>query len=943
MTSDQLADDLRNLVQGTIRADALSRGLRSTDASPFQLTPLLVVEPRDEADVIAIVKFADEHSVSVSARGAGTGLAGESLGDGIILDFSTHFRAIHTIADDRVTVEPGVTFAEVQAELARHGRRLAIDPSNEHATLGGLLATNGSGPNAFRHGYLSEHVDSLRVVWANGSVNTIPHEPWPAHEELRQLLVENRDTIQQTRPRTRFTRCGYALPSQTSSTGPDLIKLLVGSEGTLGLITAATVRTILLAGGVCQFNLGFATLESALRTASDFALCEGVVVCDVLDQRLLALTLDAKSSTSIGAAIAVRIEAETEALALTHARTALERIKAAHVCITLHEPTCEPEKLAQQRLFRESAIAGLYGLGRGRRPESFVEDVAVPVDAIPAYVSAVHDLLRSEELNASVLVHLLMGIVHTRPLLDLGDDADRERMWRLADKIHTLALALGGTISAQHGVGLARTPWIEKQSAPLLPVLREVKRLFDPKGILNPGKLIGLDPSRPAWPLRAKMKPLVPLLNLSTPPEAEALKCNGCGDCRPRTSSPSDAIRMCPIGRALGSEEASPRAKANLFRLLDDTTTLPNEDVGAVAKLCVNCKQCRSECRAKVDIPTLMLEVKAQHYAAEGLSRGEWLFARSESLLRIARHFATTVNFLLARRSVRWLLEKVYRLSRYRRIPRLAHRSFLHRAWWAGLTRRRRTAAKHKVVYFVDHFANIHDPQVGEATVAVLKHLGCEVVVPWRQRASGMTPLSFGDADTARELARANVRTLVEYVRDGYVIVCSEPTAAVALVQDYRFLLDDEDTLLVAKQTRELMTFLGELHAASELPSPTLPLPTTIGHHVPCHVKVLGRAAAPSLLQLIPDLQIHTLDEGCSGMAGVWGLSADHYVDSLAAGRSMIEAFDRPRILFGSSECSACRMQMEETTGKRTLHPIVYLAWAYGVLPNDALVHSSTT
>ena len=298
-------------------------------------------------------------------------------------------------------------------------------------------------------------------------------------------------------------------------------------------------------------------------------------------------------------------------------------------------------------------------------------------------------------------------------------------------------------------------------------------------------------------------------------------------------------------------------------------------------------------------------------------------------------------------------MEKFFGIARRRRLPRFAVRSFMRRAARWGWTKKpedrgRRTEdrlagdlssvlcplSSDKVAVFVDIFANYHDPQIAEAAVRVLQHAGVAVVVPPEQRSCGMEALAQGDVETAREIARDNLRVLAELARDGYRIVCPEPTAAVMLRQDYLDLLDDPDARLVADRTIELTSYLWELHERGALPSDFRPLSVALGHHVPCHIKALGRpAAGPSLLNLIPGIKVHTIDVSCSGMAGTYGLRAASYETSLAAGKPMLDELRRPRVLFGSTECSACRMQMEEGSGKRTLHPVQYLGMAYGLMP----------
>jgi Fe-S oxidoreductase len=414
---------------------------------------------------------------------------------------------------------------------------------------------------------------------------------------------------------------------------------------------------------------------------------------------------------------------------------------------------------------------------------------------------------------------------------------------------------------------------------------------------------------------------------------AECHSCNGCGECR--TEAP--AQRMCPIFRATHEEAATPRAKANLMRHLlqpgCDPRLLSSDEVRTVADLCVNCKMCAHECPAHVNVPKLMLQVKAANVAEHGMDRTDWAMARTESFAGLGSAFAPLANAVLENPLARWVLEKLFGLSRRRRLPAFAKRSFLRRAHRRGWTRKPRSA-RPRVAYFVDIFANYNDPLIAEALVAVLHHNDIEVYVPPRQGGCGMAPLAHGDVETAREAVQENLFVLADLAREGYPILCSEPTAALMLRHDALDLLDDADARLVAAQTVESTAFLWDLHQQGNLRTDFLPLPFAVGHHVPCHLKALGRPpVGPALLSLISEMRVHTIDVSCSGMAGTYGLKAANYETSLAAGRPMLQELSGPGVLFGSTECSTCRIQMEDAAAVRTLHPAQYLALAYGYLP----------
>jgi FAD/FMN-containing dehydrogenase/Fe-S oxidoreductase len=953
----RLADDLKGFFKGELHFDELTRALYSTDASIFQVQPLGVAVPRDEEDVQELVRYAMLHQLPLVPRGAGTGLAGEALGAGLVVDLSQHFRDIVEVGSTSVRVQPGVTLSELNARLAKNGRRFAPDPASaDTCTLGGMLATNASGARALKHGYTRDHVQAIRCVLDNGDAVSAGRESIEPQANgsnnhwhdivstLAVLLEQSADLIRNNGPRTRFNRCGYVLGDVGQGPTLDLPRLLVGSEGTLALFTEATLGTVPLPGGKSLVLLGFGSLDSALR-AVERTLPTRPSACELIDRRLLSLARASEASKVVAlvppeaeAVLLIEYEADTPREAHAAALELADHLYRSDRLALYAEPAFEPEAIERLWQLREVALPSLYSLRGSAQPVPFIEDVAVPLEELPRYLHGVQEILKQHETTASFLVHAGAGQVHTRPFLNLDRAEDVARMTAIAEAVHALALDLGGTISTQHGTGLARTPWVARQYGALFPVLRQVKEIFDPVGIFNPGKIVGTDPHLPPWPLRitppASAEP--PSRRLRWNPgdiRKEAASCNGCGQCR--LDQPGQ--RMCPLYHAVHSESATPRAKANLLRYLLQEKTEPrlfsSDDVRAVADLCVNCKMCAIECPAHVDIPKLMLEAKAANVEEHGLDRKNWFSARAETFASLGSAFAPIVNPLLNSPSFRWLLEKMLGVARERRLPRLAARPFLRRARRLGWSRKPRSG-RPRVAYFVDLYANCVDPQIAEAVVAVLHHNGFDVYVPPDQCGCGMPALAQGDVDTAREAAEHNLRLLAEVAREGYTILCSEPTAALMLQHDYLDLVDDPDAKLVAAQTVEFTSFLWNLHQQGRLRTDFAPLNLMLGHHVPCHLKALHHPpAGPGLLSLIPGIRVHTIDVGCSGMAGTFGLRAENYQTSLAAGRQMVHELQRPRVLFGSTECGACRMQMEDGAGKRTLHPAQYLALAYGLLP----------
>ena len=345
---------------------------------------------------------------------------------------------------------------------------------------------------------------------------------------------------------------------------------------------------------------------------------------------------------------------------------------------------------------------------------------------------------------------------------------------------------------------------------------------------------------------------------------------------------------------------------------------------------------CAVECPARVNVPRMMLEAKAANVAEHGMSWPDWVLSRTETLARLGSAIAPLVNGALDNPAFRWLAERFCGVSRLRRLPAFAAMSFMRRARRRGWTNKPRSN-RPRVAYFVDIFANYNDPTIAEAVVNVLHHNGIEVYVPPGQVGCGMAHLAYGDVETAREIVQKNLRILADLAREGFAILCSEPTAAVMFRDDAVHLMADVEARQVAEQTVEFTGFLGALEREGRLRTDFQRLDFSLGHHVPCHLKALGqRAEGPRLLSLVPGLRVHTIDVSCSGMAGTFGMSSANYALSLAAGRPMLDELRRPLVLFGSTECSTCRMQMEDGAAKRTLHPAQYLALAYGLMPELA-------
>jgi FAD/FMN-containing dehydrogenase/Fe-S oxidoreductase len=973
----RIQEDLRGLLAGQVRCDDVFLQLYSSDASIYQIRPLGVVMPRNTADVSAAVRYAKENNLPIHARGAGTGLAGESLGPGLVIDFSRHLRRVIQCDGESVRVQPGVVHERLNAHLARFGRHFGPDPAMSGVTtMGSVLALDASGSHWLRYGSARRHVQSLQVVLDDGQVMEVGQESLallqPAdtggtgaidrrHDlvgRLAELLSREAATIQRHQPKSLVNRCGYHLDGVLTSTHLDLARMIVGSEGTLALITEATLATQPLPRHRGLAVLLFDRLDSALRAVQEIVPM-GPSACDLMDRRHLSLAREADSRydplipPATEALLLVEYDGDDPAEVRSRVQLVSDRIRRRRRLAFDSRQVFEAAELELYWLLARKVVSTLHRVKGNTRPLPLVEDMAVPPAALPSFMVEMQNILKRHQVTASLFGHVGHGQLHLRPFVDLADTAEVHKMQELAGELYQAVFAVGGTISGEHAAGLSRTQFLAQQYGELYDVFREVKRIFDPQNVFNPGKVIGDDPQLMLKNLRPSGEP--PQVEPSDNGEAErrrsvvelqlawspsemaemARSCNGCGNCRVQSAD----ARMCPVFRFAPAEEASPRAKANLMRgILSgeiEASTLASDEFKAVADLCVNCHQCRLECPSNVDIPKLMLEAKAEYVASNGLRFGDWLLTHLDLVGSVGNLVSPLVNWAIANRWMRWLIEKLFGIAQGRKLPRFAPRSFIRRAGRRRLTRPTRRSGR-KVLFFVDVYANYHDTQLAEALVAVMEHNGVAVYVHPGQWSSGMSMLTLGAVDRVRTVAEHNIALLAEAVRQGYHIVTIEPAAALCLTREYLSLVNDDDAQLVAQNTSEACTYLWKLHTAGALQLDFKPINATLGYHLPCHLRAL-EVGTPgmNLLKLIPGLSLQRMERGCSGMAGTFGLKQANYRASLRAGWELISSIRDGNVQAGTTECSSCKMQMEQGSSKPTIHPLKLLALAYGLLPES--------
>jgi FAD/FMN-containing dehydrogenase/Fe-S oxidoreductase len=984
MDAEQLRirDDLRGQLDGDVHCDDLFVQMYASDASIFEIPPLGVALPRHRDDVAAIVRYAAERGIPLFPRGAGTGLAGDSLGRGIVVDFSKHMRRIISVGDDYAVVQPGVVLAQLNERLARSGRMFGPDPAGiEVTTLGSVVALDASGSRWPAYGSTRSHVRELEVVLADGQVARLSrHLPNASADRREQpgealaagvadILARHEHAIAERRVRSLVDRSGYHLHNLRSSGAIagegaiDLTRLLVGSEGTLALTTEITVATTPIPEHTGSMLLFFTSLSGAAQAAAELSM-HLLRACDLMDRRHLSLAREMDPRYEF------LIPAEAEAVLLVECGGESEdevrnNLREIERLLVDQRRLASSSQLALDRFdsdvlwqLARRYVPTLYRLRGSSRPVPFVEDIAVPPASLPGFLQRALETLRKHQVTASIFGHAAHGQLHIRPFIDLTDPEEVPKLRELAEELYGHTWEVGGTISGEHAEGYSRTPYAPGQHGPLMAAFREVKELFDPRYILNPGKKVSAESVPLEAPLRRVTFPLLERIEVDDSPSLSAASrqaanliqlqldwrpdemtyaarmCNGCGACR--TQSPG--TRMCPTFRPAPREEASPRSKANLARGIL-TGALPagvvlDDALKEICDLCIHCHMCRLECPANVDVPKLMAEAKGAYVLTNGLRLHDWFVTNIDVLCGYASRLPNIANWAIRNRVVRWIIERTLGIAQGRKLPRFVRGPFLESSVQKRHAKSTRDSGE-KVLLFVDTFANFCDQQLANALVAVLEHNNVAVYIPERQYEAGMPMISQGALGPARLLAERNVAILSEAVRQGYTIVSTEPSAILALTREYSHLLgDDSDVRLVAENAMEATQYLWRLHQKGKLRLDFQPLPMNVGYHTPCHVKAL-EVGVPSinLLGLIPELNVQLIEKGCSGAAGLYGFQKKNYRMSLRIGLPLINELRTGGYRIGVTECSTCRIQMEQGAPMATLHPVKLVALAYGLMP----------
>ena len=957
---NDLERELRRVIRGDVRFDPASKLLYSTDASMYQMEPVGVVIPRDADDVQAALELSRTHGVAFLSRGGGTSLTGQTVNHALVLDFSRYMHGVLEVnlEEKWARVQPGVVQDELNHQVRPQGLLFGPDTSTSNrATLGGMLGNNSGGSHSIAYGLTVDHVLEVTALLSDGT-RVVFGELTPAefegktrrpglegaiYREVARIRDAYREDIRARYPGQWRRVAGYNLnellgvsvrPHSLAGGGNgaprplSMARLITGSEGTFVTILEAKMRLVDRPKRTALDVIHFHDIQEALE-CSQSILQTGPYAVELTDKMILDLARgNIEQSKRMGfvqgdpaAILIVEYAGEDEA----EVRAKVEALEARRRRERFGYATAVALDPAEQQSIwklRKAGLGLLFGTHGDAKPLAFVEDTAVDPRHLATFVARFREIFAKHQVAGAYYGHCSVGCLHIRPAINIKTARGIEQVKAIADEITDLVVEFHGTISSEHGDGRARSPFLERMYGPrLMQAFRELKRAFDPDNRLNPGNIVASPPVTEHLRYGAGYKTWEPVTLLDFSRQggyaAAVEMCNGVGECRKKLEG-----TMCPSYMATKDEEHSTRGRANALRAVLSGKLPASEFTGPrlheVMDLCLECKACKAECPANVDMAKLKYEFLAHYYAAHGLPLRNRLFGRIERLSRLGSRLAPLSNWIAASRPHRWLLERFVGIDRRRPLPTFAREPFT--AWF-----RKRgaggTGERGEAVLFHDTFVTYNAPGIGRAAVNLLEAGGYRVVLVDR-KCCGRPLISKGMLEEAREHSRWNVAHLAPYARRGVPIVGLEPSCLLTLRDETVDLVRTEEARAVARQSFLLEEFLvRERGRGLELPFAGNGRRALLHGH--CHQKAMVGTAPTVAALKWAGFEVSEVDSGCCGMAGSFGFEREHYDISVALGNRRLA----PAVKAAPAETVvvapgvSCRQQIEHLAGRRARHP----------------------
>ena len=960
MIDDKKLQELQGRLTGSLVYDNLHKALYATDASVYRKIPLAVAFPKDEKDLQLLIEFATQNKVTLIPRTAGTSLAGQCVGDGIVVDVSKHFTNI--IAFDElnktITVEPGVVRDELNLFLKPFGLFFGPNTSTSNrCMIGGMVGNNSSGSTSIRYGVTRDKVLQIDGVLSDGSLvcfkeltskefklktqeQSLEGKIYASiYNELSQEQVQQEIKSQFPKPSIHRRNTGYAVDELLASdlfggleATINIAKLLSGSEGTLVFSTAITLQLDIVQPKESVIVAShFKSINESLK-ATVLAMNHELFTCELMDKVILDCTKNNREQSKNRFFIQGDPEAilmfEVSANSIEEAQNKADKLIADldNKNFGYHHPKVIGEDIKRMFDLRKAGLGLLGNIIGDKKAVACIEDTAVDLNDLPNYIEEFTKIMDKYQQKAVYYAHAGAGELHLRPILNLKKSEDVSLFRKITTETALLVKKYGGSFSGEHGDGIVRAEFI-----PLMigetnyQLLRRIKKTFDPNNIFNQGKITD------AFPMDKSLRYDVD----RNEPEIKTIqdfsdnqgilklaeKCNGSGDCRKPASAGG---AMCPSYRATKDEKDTTRARANTLREFltnsEQANKFNHQELKEVFDLCLSCKACASECPSNVDVAALKSEFLYQYQEENGYSFRNSMFANNVKYNKIGSLVPGLTNLVLNT----YLTKSIMGISLKRSVPKLTPKTL--KAWYKKQTH----SSSQKIVYvFCDEFTNFYDTEIGKDTITVLKRLGYNPTFI-NHPESGRSFISKGFLKEAKALANENVSIFKELITEETPLVGIEPSAILTFRDEYIRLADDVNSAtIISKNTFTIEEFiLKEFEKGTIRTNQFSTEKKLIKIHGHCHQKALSSTHATfSILNIPKNYKPTIMNTGCCGMAGSFGYEKEHYKVSMQVGEDTLF----PKIRNTSKEIeivaagTSCRHQIYDGTKRIAKHPITVL------------------
>lgn len=955
-------------LKGELYFDDLMKRLYATDASVYRILPLAVAYPKDKEDLKLLINFAHANGTSLIPRTAGTSLAGQCVGEGIVVDVSKYFTKVISVDAERktVTLQSGVVRDELNNHLKPYGLFFGPNTSTSNrCMIGGMVGNNSSGTTSIKYGVTRDKVISLKTILSDGSevlfeavneddyqkkiqLNTLEGRIYKTvNESLKKESV--RDSILSEFPKSSIHRrnTGYAVDAlimselydDQSNVPFNFCKLLSGSEGTLAFTTEITLQLDDLPPEAnVTIAIHFNSISACLEAVKP-VMTHDLYMCEMMDKTILDLTKHNKQQQKNRAFI----EGDPEAILLCELRSESQsdlesQIEAFIKLLEDHKlgyafPVLRGEAIAQAFELRKAGLGLLGNMIGDRKAVACIEDTAVELDDLASYIEAFTALMKRHQQDAVYYAHAGAGELHLRPILNLKTKEDVTMFRTITTEVAALVKRYGGSMSGEHGDGIVRGEFVKLMIGDEnYQLLRDIKSVFDPNNIFNPGKIVD------ALPMDQSLRTdfvdneieIDTLMDFSSSEGIlrETEKCNGSGDCR---KLPEFGGAMCPSYRATRNEKDTTRARANALREFlthsDKANRFNHEELKTVFDLCLSCKACKTECPSSVDVASLKAEFQYQYQKANGTTFRDRFFANAATYNKRASKMPSLYNFLFQNKFTSGIIKKLTGVHPKRSLPYVTKH-------FVGTQAHIENPVK-TVFLFIDEFTNYLESNIAQDAKLLLESLGY-IIVPFSHLETGRSFISKGLLDQAKRLANINVKYFGKIVSVDTPLIGIEPSAILTFRDEYLRLADDQESAKnIAKHTFLIEEFIQQEIELGNISSEQFTQEAkTIKFHGHCYQKALANQKSSfDILNLPKNYKVTIIPSGCCGMAGSFGYEKEHYDVSMAIGeQTLFPAIRRAtEDVIIAANGTSCRHQIKDGTGKQAKHPITILKEALTV------------